>query len=79
MGFCNASGLALTPKKALKGQQQQFREWLAAHQPQEDAEKERKAQEQLEKGRLRLFAEIRNALSLVTQDYGFPRVWRRLF
>ena len=76
--FCKASGLTLTPKKALKAQQQQFREWLAAHQAQEEAEKARKIEKQDETKRRLRFDDIGNGLHHLAQIYGLLPVCQEI-
>ena len=76
--FCDASGLTLTPKKALRAQQQQFREWLAAHQAQEEAEKARKIEKQDATKRRRRFDDIRNGLHHLVQTYGLLPVCQEI-
>jgi hypothetical protein len=76
--FCQATGLSLTPSKALDIHKHQFFDWLEAQQRAAEEDKARKAQDAWEAERDREYAETRELLRQLITDYGEACVWEQV-
>jgi hypothetical protein len=76
--FCEATGLSLTPSKALDIHKHQFFDWLEAQQRAAEEDKARKAQDAWEAERDREYAETRELLRQLITDYGEACVWEQV-